>query len=81
MTTPPFPVDQATQAQIDLVWRALPRGPMGHALAAHFVLELLLPRVADPAELDELLGMFGQYALDEVWPPGWPTVSDLVLTL
>jgi|688.fasta_scaffold1237733_1 hypothetical protein len=66
---------------IRLVHSALPVGPTGAVQPGHIFFDLAISKVTTPEELNELLDQFSQYALTEVWPDGWPTVSDLVLML
>ena len=64
---------------IRLVHSALPVGPTGAILAGHIFFDLAVSKAKTPEELRDVLDQFAQYALTEVWPDGWPTVSDLVL--
>jgi hypothetical protein len=66
---------------IELIRNALPVGPTGSELVGHIFFDLAVSKVSTQDELDDVMHDFAQYAIDEVWPPGWPTVSDLVLVL
>ena len=80
-TVPKFPTDRETLDLIELTRSALPRGPLGDELAMHLIYDVSIAAAADQSELDNLLEAFGQYAVNDILPPGTPTASDLAKSL